>query len=83
MHSLQKTSAMKTGTWDGSTFTETGQVQYAAGDSVYVEFNTMYGYSSIATTPQSTVTKIADLSGSWRVVSFAMPDADTTLTFVL
>lgn len=82
VRSLQKTGAMKTGTWDGSTFTETGQVQYAAGDSVYVEFNTMLGYSSIATTPQSTVTKVADLSGGLRVVSFAMPDADTVLAFV-
>ena len=81
MHNLTKNNQMKTGTWDGSTFTETGQVEYAAGASVYVQFSTLFGYTSISTTPQTTVTAVADV-GSYRIVTFTMPDADTTLAWV-
>lgn len=64
-----------TGTWNGSTFTQTNQSEYYEGDTVYVRFASKK--TALVTTPTLTTTNVANPSG-YHIYSFVMPSANVT-----
>lgn len=70
-----------TGTWDGTTFTSTGQLEYYAGDTVVIQDTKSVTDCNVRNdTTQELITKTVLKSGAKSVYSFEMPDSSATIS---